>query len=104
MAEKVVVSNREINRKKRGLIASITARPVLYAMALPVIIYYIIFHFIPMFGVVIAFQRYVPAKGITGSQWVGFKHFASFFNDIYFWRLMRNTFLIQFYDTLFGYP
>ena len=50
-----------------------------YLMLLPVLLYYIIFHYIPMAGVVIAFQDYKPALGIFESNWVGFKHFISFF-------------------------
>lgn len=104
MAQTATVRSQNGASRRETLLSNIRHRPVLYLMALPVILYFLIFHFLPMFGVVIAFQRYVPAKGIFGSQWVGFKHFKAFFNDIYFWRLIRNTFLIQFYDTLFGYP
>lgn len=77
---------------------------IIYLMALPVIAYYLIFHYGPMYGLLIAFKDYSPAQGIWGSPWVGFKHFDSFFNGIYFWRLIRNTVLINFYDLLFGFP
>lgn len=75
-----------------------------YLMAVPVIAYYLIFHYGPMFGLQIAFKDFQPAKGIWESPWVGFKHFESFFNGIYFWRLIKNTILINFYDLLFGFP
>jgi len=75
-----------------------------YVMALPVIAYYAIFHYGPMYGLQIAFKDFSPAKGIWGSPWVGFKHFESFFNGIYFWRLIKNTILINVYDLLFGFP
>ncbi|MFC5452716.1 ABC transporter permease [Paenibacillus aestuarii] len=75
-----------------------------YVMALPVIAYYAIFHYGPMYGLQIAFKDFSPAKGIWGSSWVGFKHFESFFNGIYFWRLIKNTILINVYDLLFGFP
>lgn len=52
---------------------------IIYLMALPVIAYYMIFHYGPMYGLQIAFKDYSPAGGIWGSPWVGFKHFDSFF-------------------------
>lgn len=73
-------------------------------MLLPVMIYYVIFHYLPMFGVVIAFQNFKPAKGLTGSKWVGFKHFIDFFDGPYAWRLIRNTLLLSFYQILIGFP
>lgn len=76
----------------------------IYVMALPVIAYYLIFHYGPMYGLQIAFKEFSPAKGIMGSPWVGFKHFDSFFNGIYFWRLIKNTILLNLYDLLFGFP
>lgn len=83
---------------------NIKDHPMLYGMILPVVIYYILFHFLPMYGVLVAFKRYIPTKGIWGSPWVGFKYFESFFNDYYFMRLMRNTLLINLYALVFGFP
>ena len=57
-----------------------------------------------MYGVNIAFRDYTPALGILDSPWVGFKHFKSFFNDIYFLRLIRNTLRISVTNLLFGFP
>lgn len=91
-------------KRKKGLADNFRRYPVLYLMALPVIAYYVIFQFIPMFGIVIGFQRYIPSKGIFGSPWIGLENFTRFFNDVYFTRLLRNTFLISFYDLLFGFP
>lgn len=76
----------------------------LYLLVLPVVIYYIIFIFGPMYGAVIAFQDFSPAKGITGSNWVGFKHFANFFNSPNFKTVMANTLNISFKSILFGFP
>ncbi|WP_336786199.1 ABC transporter permease [Paenibacillus sp. MMO-177] len=75
-----------------------------YLMALPVLAYYIIFHYGPMYGLQIAFKDFQPSDGIWGSAWVGFKHFESFFNGIYFWRLITNTILLNLYELLFGFP
>ncbi|MCP4405429.1 MAG: sugar ABC transporter permease [bacterium] len=76
----------------------------LYLMALPVVLFYILFHYMPMYGALIAFKNYVPTKGFSGSAWVGFKHFRLFFQSEYFLRLLRNTFLLSFYNLLFGFP
>lgn len=76
----------------------------LYLMSLPVILYFFIFQYLPMYGVVIAFQQYSPGKGIFGSAFIGVKNFVDFFNSYYFWRLMINTVLISFYDLLFSFP
>jgi putative aldouronate transport system permease protein len=76
----------------------------IYAMLLPVIVYYLVFHYFPMVGIVIAFQDYMPGFGFFESKWVGFKHFIEFFNSYYFWRLIRNTFLLNFWMLVFGFP
>lgn len=78
-----------------------------YLLILPGMLYYIIFHYIPMFGIVIAFKDISPFEGVKGivtGDWVGFKHFAKFFNSIYFWDIMKNTLVISFYKLLFGFP
>ena len=76
----------------------------LYVMSIPVILYYLIFHYLPMSGIVIAFKNYDVAKGLWVSPWVGFKNFTDFFSSIYFLRLLRNTFLISFYGIMFTFP
>nr|MBC9200751.1 sugar ABC transporter permease [Paenibacillus sp. PL91] len=76
----------------------------LYMMILPVIIYYVMFHYVPMYGAIIAFKQFVPAKGILGSEWVGLKHFEDFFSSIYFFRVIKNTVLLSFFNLLFGFP
>ena len=76
----------------------------IYLMFLPVLAYYIIFHYWPLYGAQIAFRDYVPAKGVLGSRWVGLKHFQSFFSSYYFIRLLRNTLLISLYGIVFGFP
>lgn len=76
----------------------------LYLMMLPVVLFYILFHYVPMYGAIIAFKNYVPTRGFMRSPWVGLKHFEAFFTSDYFGRLLRNTFLISFYGLLFGLP
>lgn len=76
----------------------------LVLMALPAIAYFLIFHYYPMYGLVIAFQDYSPGKGIWGSTWVGLKHFEQFFGGYYFVRLLGNTLKTSFYSLLWGFP
>jgi putative aldouronate transport system permease protein len=82
----------------------LTRNKYLYIMILPVVIYYLLFCYTPMYGIIIAFKRYEIAKGILESPWVGFKHFIDFYSSVYFWRLIKNTFLISFYDLALGFP
>lgn len=77
---------------------------VYYWLAVPIIAYYIIFHYLPMFGVVIAFQNYRPAKGLLGSSWVGLKYFKAFFDSIYAGRLIKNTLMINLLLLIFSFP
>ena len=76
---------------------------VLYIMFLPVILYYVIFKFWPMYGVIIAFKNYNIYEGIANSPWVGLANFKQFFESIYAWRLISNTIIISFYDIVFGF-
>lgn len=76
----------------------------LYLILLPVLAFYIIFHYFPMFGVVMAFERFNPTRGFIGSDWVGFKWFEQFFSSYYFSRLLRNTLLLSLKDILIGFP
>ena len=72
-------------------------------MLLPVVLYYIIFHYASMYYAVIAFQDYKPMKGIAGSKYVGLKHFKEFLTGMYAWRVIRNTLLINVYQILFSF-
>lgn len=76
----------------------------LYLLVLPVLLFYAIFMYKPMYGAIIAFMDYKPAKGISGSEWVGFANFTRFFTGPYFWRLLRNTLLLSIYNIIFGFP
>ena len=76
----------------------------LYLFLLPALIYYIVFHFWPMYGVQIAFKDFIAIKGIEGSPWVGLKHFIRFVNAPSFWNLIRNTLGISLYSLAAGFP
>lgn len=75
----------------------------LYIMFIPALVYYLIFSYKPIYGALMAFQDYAPAKGIWGSEWVGFKHFANFFGSYYFGRLIKNTLIISLSSIAFGF-
>lgn len=76
----------------------------LYIMLLPAIVFYIVFHYAPMYGVQIAFKDFAASKGIWGSPWVGLKHFFRFFNSYYFERLLYNTVSISLLQLIFSFP
>lgn len=100
-------SNISLMRPKninKDLLKRIYKSRYLYIMLLPTIAFYIIFHYLPMYGIIIAFKDFKASRGILGSPWVGFKHFEQFFSSYYFFRLIRNTFLLNFYGLIFGFP
>ncbi|MGM7724640.1 sugar ABC transporter permease, partial [Metabacillus sp. Hm71] len=76
----------------------------LYLLLIPGILYFLIFKYVPMWGVVIAFQDYSPFKGVVGSEWVGFENFKDFFQNPDFFRLLRNTFILAALDLVFFFP
>ncbi|WP_040536543.1 ABC transporter permease [Schleiferilactobacillus shenzhenensis] len=75
-----------------------------YVMALPIIIYFAVFAYKPMYGLLMVFQDYSPRLGISGSPWVGFQNFVRFFNDPNAWRIVRNTFNISIWSMVVGFP
>ncbi|AEI43093.1 ABC transporter permease [Paenibacillus mucilaginosus] len=76
-----------------------------YLMLLPVILYYLIFHYGPMYGLLMAFQKtYSPVKGILAGTWIGFDNFKMFFESYYFWRLIKNTLILSFFSIVLGFP
>lgn len=76
----------------------------LILLSIPMIVFFAIFCYWPMYGVVIAFKRFSPTKGILGSPWAGLKYFEQVFTSPYLYRLMRNTFLIGVYGLFWGFP
>ena len=76
----------------------------LYLFLLPAVLYFIIFHYWPMYGAVIAFKDFIPVKGIFGSPWVGFAHFERFFQSYFFTLLIRNTLLLSLFSLLLAFP
>ncbi len=76
----------------------------LYLLAVPMILFYLIFCYGPIYGQIIAFKDFSPGLGILDSPWVGFKHFEAFFQSRTCWALIRNTFMINLYALAFGLP
>lgn len=76
----------------------------LYIMLLPVIAYYVIFCYLPIYGAQIAFRDFSPRLGILGSKWVGLANFKAFFQGVYFTRLVRNTLIINIFNLILGFP
>lgn len=95
-----------ISLKKR-LIRDWKKNYVAYLMFLPVLAFYIVFCYKPMYGVIIAFKNFTPARGILESPWArnfGFYHFKEFFESVYFGRLIRNTLVISISSLLVTFP
>jgi putative aldouronate transport system permease protein len=93
--------------KFRRLLKRIWFHRFYYMLALPGILYFLIFHYLPMLGIVIAFKDISPFGGVEGiieAPWVGFKHFQRFFNSIFFWDVVENTIVISGLKILFGFP
>lgn len=76
----------------------------LYFMIIPVVLFYILFHYKTMYGAIIAFYNYRPARGLEGSKWVGLDHFIYFFKSPFFMRTLKNTLAISLLNLLFAFP
>ena len=93
-----------LREKLRSLGAYIWKHKFLYLMLLPAIIYYIVFHYVPMAGITMAFKKFNPMKGIWDSPWVGFKYFQQLFSLNKFYQVLWNTLSISFTRLLWGFP
>lgn len=103
------ISNNTINPKKKKslgarLIADMKKNYILYLMILPVVIYYLVFAYGPMYGVQLAFKDYHIKKGIWGSDFIGLEHFRRFFSSYSFEQLIKNTIGISVYSIVVGFP
>ena len=76
----------------------------MYLMLLPGLVYYALFNYAPMFGVLVAFKKFNAFVGFWESPWVGLKHFQTFFDSIYFTRLLGNTLILNLYGLIVGFP
>ncbi len=87
-----------------GLWRKIMKNWELYLFLLPTLIYIIVFKYLPMYGVTIAFKNFNPALGIQGSPWVGLRHFERFFNSYWFHDLLRNTLALSVFQLVASFP
>ncbi len=101
-----MISDAPIERKQLGAMRrkKIWEYKELYIMLIPAILTYLVFSYGPMYGVVLAFKDYWASKGILGSPWVGFDNFRTIFGLAKFWDVFRNTFVINMYRLIFGFP
>lgn len=100
------LSQRKAARRIEWLhqLAGARKHKLLYLMILPGFIYFVIFKYFPMGGLIISFQDYQPFLGITGSPWVGFKHFIRMFSEPTFFMLLRNTLILFSMELIFFFP
>ncbi|SFP97157.1 ABC transporter permease [Caldicoprobacter faecalis] len=88
----------------KKFIVTISKYKYLYLMLIPGITFFIIFHYVPMYGAIIAFKEYNIMQGILGSPWVGFKYFKQAFESPFFGQILWNTFIISVYKLIWGFP
>ncbi|MFB9277844.1 ABC transporter permease [Cohnella cellulosilytica] len=84
--------------------AELNRNKYLYLLALPGLIFFLLFKYVPMWGIVISFQNFSPYKGLLNSEWVGLSHFADFFAHPDFWLLFRNTMAINLMSLFLFFP
>lgn len=76
----------------------------LYVLIIPLLTFYTLFCYVPMYGALMAFKDYQPKAGIMGSEWVGLKYFHEFVTNPYFWRILKNTLVISVSTLIFSFP
>lgn len=89
---------------KHSLSYKIYKSRYLFLLFLPCLIYYVMFKYIPMWGIMISFKDFKPFIGFSDSSWVGIKHFTTFFSSPDAWRIIRNTLQLGFYSLIWGFP
>lgn len=98
------ILRRGVRYLPHNLAVDIRRNPVLYLMLLIILVYFLIFHYAPMAGLIMAFEDYAPAKGPFRSEWVGFENFRVFFSGPFVGRLIRNTVLLGLLDLVVNFP
>ncbi|GAF13490.1 ABC-type polysaccharide transport system, permease component [Bacillus sp. JCM 19046] len=107
MSNPVLVESRRVRtreEKRQELWRKIKKNKWIYLMIAPGILYFFIYKYVPMYGLIIAFQDYKPYQGILGSSWVGFDHFIRLFNDPDFWMIFRNTLVLFMMQIFISFP
>ncbi len=75
-----------------------------YFLAIPIVIYFLIWHYAPIVGLLLGFEEYSPRGGIVGSEWIGVKNFVDFFKSYYFGRLIKNTLILSIFSIIINFP
>ena len=94
----------KISIRKKSLLQRCLQDKYLLLLMIPGLLYYLVFHYLPMYGVIIAFKNYKGGTSMWAAPWVGLQWFQEFFQSVYFWRLLRNTLMISLYNLVFGFP
>lgn len=99
-----IARQKVMPRKKETFIENLSRHKEYYIMLIPGLLFFLVFCYGPMYGLIIAFQDYYPLKGISGSGFVGLKHFKALFSDPFFLTVLKNTLIISVYKLLIGFP
>ena len=108
-----VIAGRGLRRKSVSVYSKYSATSIsrdfvqnrsLYLLAIPGLVYYVLFQYGPMYGAIIAFKDFTPRLGFLRSEWVGLRNFTDFFTSHYFWRLVRNTLILNVLQLFWGFP
>ena len=101
-----VLTDATIGEKtfKERLVRDFKMHGALYLMFVPILVWYLLFRYKPLYGLLMAFQNYSPFLGIMGSKWVGLDYFVEFLTNPQFWRLIINTIKISVTSLIFGFP
>ncbi|WP_259617493.1 ABC transporter permease [Paenibacillus doosanensis] len=92
------------SEQRRRKLTQIRKDKLLYFMALPGILFFLVFHYIPMYGILLAFKNYNVYQGFFASEWVGFDNFKTLFGMYGFDRALKNTIIISLYQLVFAFP
>lgn len=97
------MAQRAKSNKKSTFLKKLNNQKYLLLLLLPAVLITFIFHYVPIYGILLAFKDYNPMKGIIGSPWVGFQHFRSFLSTPNFYRLLGNTLKLSVFGLLWGF-
>lgn len=102
---KVIEKKAKTEKKlSERIVIELKKNKYLYILSIPIFLYFILFKYLPMFGLTLAFKDYNIMKGVAASEWVGLKYFKEFFSSVYFTRTLLNTFIISLMDIVIGFP
>lgn len=98
---------RKVKKEKKlheRIIIELKKNKYLYILSIPIFLYFILFKYLPMFGLTLAFKDYNIMRGVLDSKWVGLRYFKEFFSSVYFGRTLLNTLIISIMDIAIGFP